>query len=139
MEKIFVDTSGWVALFVDNDQNHKKAVSIFEDIKSLKGTLIYTSDYIIDETITTILARGNHKQSVLAGEALLTSKIIKIIHVSADYLQAAWGLYKKYKDKMFSFTDVTSFAIMKDLHIIKAFAFDREFAQVGLELMDILS
>ncbi|OGW77490.1 MAG: hypothetical protein A3K16_03235 [Omnitrophica bacterium RIFCSPLOWO2_01_FULL_45_24] len=136
MEKIFVDTSGWVALFVDNDQNHKKAVSIFEDIKSLKGTLIYTSDYIIDETITTILARGNHRQSVLAGEALFTSKILKIIHVSADYLQAAWGLYQKCKDKMFSFTDVTSFAIMKDLNIIKAFAFDREFTQAGIELME---
>ena len=131
-----MDTSGWVALFVDNDQNHKKAASIFEDIKSLKGTLIYTSDYIIDETITTILTRGSHKQSVLAGEALFTSKIIKIIHVSADYLQAAWGLYQKYKDKRFSFTDVTSFAIMKDLNIIKAFAFDREFTQAGIELME---
>lgn len=134
MEKIFVDTSGWVALFVDNDQNHKKAVSIFEDIKSSKA-LVYTSDYIIDETITTILARGNHKQSVLAGEALFTSKIIKIIHVSADYLQSAWELYRKYKDKSFSFTDVTSFVIMKNLGIRKAFAFDKEFLQAGIELM----
>ena len=130
-----MDTGGWVALFVDNDQNHKKAASIFEDIKNSK-TLIYTSDYIIDETITTILARGNHKQSVLAGDALFTSKIVKIIHVSADYFQAAWGLYRKYKDKMFSFTDVTSFAIMKDLNIVKAFAFDREFAQAGIDLME---
>ena len=135
MEKIFVDTSGWVALFVDNDQNHKKAVSIFEDIKSSK-VLIYTSDYIIDETITTILARGNHKQSVLAGEALFTSKIIKIIHVSADYLQVAWELYQKYKDKSFSFTDVTSFVIMKSFGIRKAFAFDREFIQAGIELIE---
>ena len=134
MEKIFVDTNGWVALFVDNDQNHKKAVSIFEDIKSSKA-LVYTSDYIIDETITTILARGNHKQSVLAGEALFTSKIIKIIHVSADYLQSAWELYRKYKDKNFSFTDVTSFVIMKNLGIRKDFAFDKEFLQAGIELM----
>jgi len=134
MEKVFVDTSGWVALFVDNDQNHKKAVSIFEDIKSLKS-LIYTSDYIIDETITTIMARGNHKQSVSAGEALFTSKIIKIIHVSADYLQAAWELYQKYKDKSFSFTDVTSFVIMNNLGIRKAFGFDREFLQAGIELI----
>jgi hypothetical protein len=135
MEKTFVDTSGWVALFVDNDQNHKKAVSIFEALKSSK-VLIYTSDYIIDETITTILARGNHKQSVLVGEALFRSKIIKIISVSADYLQAAWGLYQKYKDKSFSFTDVTSFVIMKNLGIRKAFAFDREFSQAGIELIE---
>lgn len=135
MEKVFVDTSGWVALFVENDQNHKKAVSIFEEIKNSKVP-IYTSDYCIDETITTILARGSHKQSVLAGEALFTSKIIKIVHVCPDYLQAAWELYQKYKDKMFSFTDVTSFAIMKDLNMKKAFAFDREFVQAGIELIE---
>lgn len=135
MEKSFVDTSGWVALFVANDQNHKKAVSIFEDIENSKA-LIYTSDYVIDETITTILARGNHKQSVLAGEALFTSKIIKIIHVSTDYFQSTWELYEKYKDKMFSFTDVTSFVIMKNLGIKKAFAFDREFLQAGVELIE---
>lgn len=134
MEKIFVDTSGWVALFVKNDKNHKKAVSIFEDIKSSK-TLIYTSDYCIDETITTIMVRGGHRQSVFAGGALFTSEIIKIVHVSPDYFQSAWELYQKYKDKEFSFTDVTSFVIMKDIDIRKAFAFDREFLQAGIELI----
>ena len=134
MEKVFVDTSGWVALFVVNDKNHEKAVSIFEDLKQSKVP-IYTSDYIVDETITTILTRGNHKQSVLAGKVLLTSKIIKIVHVSVNYFQSAWELYQKYRDKQFSFTDVTSFAIMKDLDINRAFAFDREFIQAGIELI----
>ena len=122
MEKIFVDTSGWVALFVKNDKNHKKAVSIFEDIKNSK-TPIYTSDYCLDETITTIMLRGGHRQSVFAGEALFSSEIIKIVHVSPDYIQSAWELYQKYKDKEFSFTDVTSFVIMKDIDIKKSFAF----------------
>ena len=135
MEKVFVDTGGWVALFVENDKNHKNAVSIFEEIKISKA-LIYTSDYCIDETITTILARGSHKQSVLAGEAIFTSKIIKIVHVCPDYLQSAWELYQKYKDKMFSFTDVTSFTIMKALNIKKAFIFDKEFVQAGIELIE---
>ena len=135
MEKVFIDTSGWVALFVENDKYHKKAAAIFEEIKNSKA-LIYTSDYVVDETVTTILARGSHKQSVLAGEALFTSKIIKIVHVCPEYLQAAWELYQKYKDKMFSFRDVTSFVIMKDLNIRKALAFDREFIQAGIELME---
>lgn len=121
-----MDTSGWVALFVENDKNHKKAVAIFEEIKNERW-LIYTSDYCIDETITTILVRGNHQQSVLAGEALFTSDIIKIVNVCPGYLRSAWELYQKYKDKKFSFTDIASFAIMKDLNIKKAFAFDREF------------
>lgn len=135
MEKVFVDTSAWVALFVENDQNHKKAVCIFNEIKNSRLP-IYTSDYCIDETITAILVRGSHKQSVLAGEALFASKIIKIISVCPDYLQLAWELYQKYRDKRFSFTDVTSFSIMKDLNIKKALAFDRDFIQAGIELID---
>ncbi len=135
MEKVFIDTSGWVALFVENDKFHKKAVFIFEELKSSKVP-IYTSDYCIDETITTILSRSNHKQSVLAGEALFTSKIIKIVSVCPDYFQSVWELYQKYKDKNFSFTDVSSFVIMKELNIKKAFSFDREFIQAGIELIE---
>ncbi len=134
MEKVFVDTSGWVALFVANDMNHQKALAIFENIKHSKLE-IYTSDYVIDETITTILARGSHRQSVLAGDTLFTSKLIRIIHVAPDYLAAAWEIYQKYKDKKISFTDVSCFSIMKNLNIEKAFSFDRDFAQAGIVLM----
>ena len=134
MEKVFVDTGAWVGLFVANDQNHQKAVSIFEDLKSKKISL-YTSDYVIDETITAILVRGNYNQSVMAGKVLLTSKIIKIIHVAPESFQATWELYNKYQDKEFSFTDVSSFVIMKNLNIKKAFTFDKHFKQVGVEVL----
>jgi len=134
MEKIFVDTSGWVALFVKNDVNHKKAVSIFQKLKDIKA-LIYTSDYIIDETITTILVRSDHKQSVIAGNALFNSEIIKCIYVAPEYLEPAWKLYQKYKDKKFSFTDATSFVISKNLNIRKVFTFDKNFYQAGFELL----
>jgi len=134
MEKVFVDTSGWVALFVENDADHKKAVSIFEQLKEEK-TLIYTSDYVIDETITTILVRGSHKQSVVAGSALFNSEIIKNIYVAPEYLESAWKLYQKYKDKEFSFTDVTSMTISKELNIKKAFSFDTDVQKMGFEVL----
>ena len=134
MGKVFVDTSAWVALFVVNDINHKRAASTFENLKESK-ILLYTSDYVLDETITTIMARGSHKQSVLAGVALFTSDIIKIVHVAPDYLGPTWTLYQKYSDKKFSFTDVSSLVIMKDVGIAKAFAFDRELSQAGIELI----
>ena len=33
MERVFIDTSGWVALFVKNDANNKEASGIFDKIK----------------------------------------------------------------------------------------------------------
>jgi len=134
MGKIFLDTGAWVALFVANDINHKRATAVFDAIKESKD-LLYTSDYVLDETITTVLVRGNHKQSILAGQAILTSKIVKIVYVNPDYLRSTWDLYQKYNDKKFSFTDVSSLSIMKNLGITKAFAFDRELSQAGIELI----
>jgi len=134
MEKIFVDTSGWVALFVKKDINHKKAGNIFEELKSSKA-VIYTSDYVIDETITTISVRGNHKQSLIAGKAFFDSKIIKNIYVAPEYLEPAWKLCQKYKDKKFSFTDVTSFVIITNFGIKRVFSFDRDFQQAGINVI----
>jgi hypothetical protein len=43
---------------------------------------------------------------------------------------AAFAIFKRYHDKGFSFTDCTSFAVMKALKLRKAFAFDRHFEQM---------
>ncbi|MBK8871812.1 MAG: hypothetical protein IPN19_12475 [Elusimicrobia bacterium] len=51
----------------------------------------------MDETITTILMRGGHKQSVVAGTSF-TSRLIKTISVGPT-LSKAWTSYKKFKDK----------------------------------------
>ena len=136
MEKIFVDTSAWVALFARNDKFHHESLSIFKYIQNQQW-MLYTSDYVIDETITTILMRSSHKDSVIAGNALFESKIIQILYVAPDYLDVSWQLYRKYKDKEFSFTDVTSFAIMRRVELRKAFAFDEHFTQAGIELVTL--
>ncbi|MBI4397683.1 MAG: PIN domain-containing protein [Candidatus Omnitrophica bacterium] len=135
MEKIFVDSSAFIAFFFGNDENHKEAYTLFQKLKNSK-TSLYTSDYIIDETLTTLLSRSGHKQSVAAGEAIFSSHVIEIITVCPDYLKPSWELYQKYDDKKFSFTDVTSFAIIKGLNIKKAFSFDSDFTKVGIELIN---
>jgi len=40
MEKVLVDTSGWVALFMENDKNHKKAVMMSDNNNSPLATII---------------------------------------------------------------------------------------------------
>ncbi len=135
MEKIFVDSSAFAALFLENDKDHKNALALFQKLKNSK-TPLYTSDYIIDETLTLLLHRSGHKQSMAAGEAILSSDVIKIVSVYPDYFKPAWVLYKKYDDKKFSFTDVTSFTIIKDLNIKKAFSFDSDFKKAGIQLID---
>ncbi|MBI2933751.1 MAG: hypothetical protein HYY16_19075 [Planctomycetes bacterium] len=45
--------------------------------------------------------------------------------------EAAWKLFKRYDDQVFSFTDCTSFAVMNKLGLKEAFTFDDGFRKVG--------
>ncbi|MFH1878996.1 MAG: nucleic acid-binding protein, partial [Candidatus Omnitrophota bacterium] len=68
------------------------------------------------------------------GNVLFASELIKMVYVAPEYIENTWQLYQKYKDKEFSFTDVSCFSIMKNLGISKAVSFDKEFVKVGIEL-----
>lgn len=132
--KIFVDTSAFVALFDKKDQYHKRAAAFFD---TLNPTLIklHTSNYVMDETITRIRIQDGHHSAVIFGSHFFMSKIFHIYYIDRELEQGAFELFKKYADKKLSFTDCTSFALMKHLGIKKAFAFDDDFAKVGFEIV----
>ena len=126
----FVDSSGWMAVFDSSDVNHAAAAVYWADLKRAK-TPLYTTDYIFDETITLARRRAGHAAAVSLGMALLTSQLLNLVEVTADIREAAWELFQQYDDKELSFTDCTSFAVMKRLGLCQAFTFDDDFAQVG--------
>ncbi len=136
MEKVFVDTSAWIALFIQKDQYHEEAKERFSLIQN-RGDVLFTSDYIIDETITTILRHSSHAVSVRVGDALMQSELIKIIPVFEQYFPDTWIAYKKFKDKEFSFTDVSSFVVMNKLKIGNVFTFDSDFLKAGYRFKNI--
>ncbi len=131
--RLFVDTSAWFAIHDTRDQNHNEAVSKSLEIKKSKIDLV-TSEYILAESITLIRHRVSHKAAVIFGESLLFSDIVTILDVSQEDRLKAWEMFKKYEDKSFSFTDCTSFILMKNLAIRKALAFDEHFKQMGIDI-----
>jgi uncharacterized protein len=130
MKPFFIDTSGWCALYDRSDDRHHLAFPLWNQISSQAGAL-YTSDYIMDETLTLINVRINHSAAVQFGRALLSSKVIKIIPVTNSRWENAWNLFTRYDDKEFSFTDCTSFVLMQELNLKEAFTFDKHFSQIG--------
>lgn len=131
--KLFVDTSAWLALNDKNDQYHSKAITKSLEIKKQKIELI-TSEYIFDESITLIRHRISHKSAIIFGDSLLNSNIICIADVTEEVRFKAWEMFKEYEDKEFSFTDCTSFVLMKNLRLQKAFTFDEHFKQMGITI-----
>lgn len=102
-------------------------------MKELKGEkiLFITTDYILDETLTLIRMRVGHEEAVNFGRWLSESGVVRLIDVNPKLRETAWEIFKRYSDKYFSFTDCTSFALMRELNISQAFSFDRHFSQFG--------
>lgn len=130
---IFVDTSAFLALVNEKDANHAEAVHFLEQIKNdrIKVRKIITSDYIIDETLTRIRYSVGHQEAVEWGKDILASNVVERLEVGIEMFELAWKLFQTYEDKKLSFTDCTSFAIMKKKGIDKAFSFDEDFVRIG--------
>jgi len=134
---IFVDTSAFLALVNEKDDNHGAAKRFLDELKrgKVKVKKIITSDYIIDETLTRIRYSVGHKEAVEWGNGILASKVIDRMEIGGELFELAWDIFTKYEDKKLSFTDCTSFALMKKRGIEKVFAFDGDFERMGFVLM----
>ncbi|MFK5968988.1 MAG: PIN domain-containing protein [Candidatus Marithrix sp.] len=123
-----------VGLLLVADQLHDISVKTHKEVLS-NGYRYITSNYVLDETYTGLLTKVSHFAAVDFGEKLNASKSVSIIHITEDTEQEAWKIFKRYSDKEFSFTDCTSFVIMNQLNLIKAFTSDHHFEQMGFTIL----
>ena len=122
---IFVDTSAWFALSVSRDQNHQAAC----DFRRQNEMPLVTTDYVLDETLTLMRARGENEKAITFGEHVLDESLCELEFLRPYDIRAAWVAFEHYGDKDWSFTDCTSLVVMERLGITTAFAFDRHFRQ----------
>jgi hypothetical protein len=125
-----VDTSAFLAIKNRRDTLHKDAVVIKRRLLDA-GAWLLTTDYVLDESYTIIRLRAGHRVAVEFGEELRASHLVRIEYLTPDAIEEAWILFKRFKDKEFSFTDCTSFALMRRLGLREALAFDGHFTQAG--------
>ena len=124
---IFVDTGAWYAGVVERDENHPRAKAWLEQ----NNQRLCTSDYIVDETLTLLRARGHLQTAIDLGSMLVTARAAALFHVDVADVREAWNIFRNFQDKQWSFTDCTSMAVMRRLKIRQAFSFDQHFRQFG--------
>lgn len=128
--KLFVDTGAFIALVDSDDQNHAAAKNFFADLTA-QGVKFVTTNFVVCETMNYLRARVSHPVAVMFLESLRKSTRFDMVAVDRSVEDAAFKIFREYEDKGFSFTDCTSFAVMKERKIVKAFAFDRHFGQIA--------
>jgi uncharacterized protein len=128
---IFVDTGAWFASVIPSDADYQNAISW---LVTNSQTLI-TSDYIVDETLTLLRARGESRRAITLGNAFFSNKLSAIYYLTEGDIHLTWEIFKQFSDKQWSFTDCSSKLVMQKLKITQAFSFDRHFSQFATVLV----
>lgn len=126
-----MDTGAWFAYVNASDPDHARVRKFFDHYQ---GRLV-TSSYVFDETVTLTQARLGHARALAVGGTLLDAAVVEWVHVGPADEKAAWDLFVKRPDKSYSFTDCTSFVLMRRRKIAKAVTLDEHFRQEGFALL----
>jgi len=133
MNRLFVDTGAWDALADDVDSNHELALLYRDEI--MGQYKLVTTNYVLDELYTLLLLNIGYQPTIRFKQQLdllIKAGILEVDLISEEIEGEAWKIFEQYNlDKRWSFTDCTSYVVMKRLSITEVFAFDRHFEQMG--------
>ena len=135
MAHLFVDTWGWLTLRDKGERRHAEVVPVFESFQQPEHR-IFTSDFVLDETITLLFRRlpfAVASKSMKLLTASVEEGSLVSISITGATFKAAQSLRIRYQDKpAISFTDLTSMVIMQEFNIQKILTEDHHFTQVGM-------
>jgi hypothetical protein len=131
---VFMDSSGFLAIWNPGDERHSAAIRLRNELREDRRRFI-TSDYIVDETVTLLTMRHTHAAAVDFLDTMERGAAVRLEWIGSDRYYAAMNLFRRHSDKQWSFTDCTTFTIMRELQIRDAFTSDHHFRQAGLNAL----
>jgi len=97
--------------------------------------VLLTTDYVVDETLTLLRLRLGLGAAEEWWRRVSDSRRVVTAEVDRDLREDALRWFFRYEDKEFSFTDCTSFALMKREKLREALTTDRHFKQAGFQVL----
>ncbi len=124
----FIDTGVFFAAYNKRDAMHLEGASVL--VSSMLGWFgkVYTSTYVIDETLTLTKVKMSGPHAVRISEHIIGSKRITKLDVDKDetIFKDALSRFKKHSDvRGLSFTDCTTLVLGERLKIGTLLSFDR--------------
>lgn len=131
MNRVFADTSFYLALFSKRDKHHAAAVTLLESLRAE----IVTTDYVLVE-LAALMSRGDARSLFIRFvERLRSDPSTILIRTSSDIFDKGLALFAERPDKEWSLTDCISFTVMPDKDITEVLASDHHFEQAGFHVL----
>jgi predicted nucleic acid-binding protein len=132
MNAVFVDTAGWMACADGADPAHRASCAA-RDAALEAGQTLVTTDYVAGETLTLIRLRLGVAAAQAWWEQVDGSPRLRWEPIDHDRFEKARQLFFQYRDKDFSFTDCTSFVVMRELRLTRVLSSDRHVRQMAFQ------
>lgn len=130
-QKIYVDTSAFLALLDGDEPNHEKAEKAFKNYATSEFSLC-TTDYVLCELFTLLRCRRKVPiEDIMRFIKSIEIANIEIFGITMEVFKDAFYFMKKYDDHYFSMTDCVSFVVMKDLKTKDVLTTDKHFTIAG--------
>ena len=134
MNGLFVDTAGWIACADEDESTHRLAVQARTAWLANGGVLV-TTDYVLDETLTLMRRHLGLAATEAWWEQAANSPRLRWEWIAMARADKARDIFFRYRDKDYSFTDCTSFVVMKELKLKHALTIDKHFTQMGFHIL----
>jgi predicted nucleic acid-binding protein len=132
--EVFVDTSGLYALVDRKDAHHLAARTAVERLIRA-GRRLVASDYVVAESVNLANARSGTRVATRVLDLLEQSGAIRIEWIGVTRFDATKAFFRKHADHAYSFTDCSSFVLMRELKLAQALTTDRHFTEAGFEVL----
>ena len=129
--EVFVDTSGLYALVDKNDAAHAASRDAVGKLLRAGSRLVVT-DYVIDETATLAKVRGGSRIADRVLDLVEQSQGIRIEWIGPERFASTQAFFRRHSDHGYSFTDCSSFVVMRELGLARALTTDRHFVEAGV-------
>ena len=129
-ESVFADSAFFYALVDRHDAAHRAAVEALHSLASDRHPLIST-DYVVDEALTLAKSRAGSLAALRLLDRIEATALMRMDWIGPARFAAAKSFFRKHADHGYSFTDCTSFVVMRELGITDALTTDGHFAEAG--------
>ena len=128
--RVYIDTSAWIAFFSARDQNYGQAERLFREAAARK-VLLTTTNLVLAEVHHLILHRVGVAAAALALDRIQSSARTSIVFASDAHHKAAMAWLAKLSGYRVTYTDATGFAVIEDLKCAGFISFDSDFLLAG--------
>lgn len=135
---VFVDSDAFVALAIEKDSNHNKALKTLSNLIQLPVFFI-TSNYVFSETITVISYKAGHNEAMnFINKIRSNDERYTIKWVDQVIELTALNIFSKQTSKNVSFIDCTNMALVKHENLDAIFSFDEIYKKNGYRMANTL-